>query len=72
MNPDSELVRQHIQKGGVAAIYENGYLSIVKGDWRHRIERAARYSLDNGRTSAIYDCQRFGSRFGSIVAERDD
>ncbi|MCZ2200578.1 cyanophycin synthetase [Cylindrospermopsis raciborskii] len=40
MNPDSELVQRHIQKGGVAAVYENGYLSIVKGDWTHRIEKA--------------------------------
>ncbi|MBD2450586.1 cyanophycin synthetase [Nostoc sp. FACHB-152] len=48
MNPDSELVRQHIQKGGVAAVYENGYLSIVKGDWTHRIERAEQIPLTMG------------------------
>lgn len=48
MNPDSELVRQHIQKGGVAAVYENGYLSIVKGDWTHRIERAENIPLTMG------------------------
>jgi cyanophycin synthetase len=45
MNPDSELVRKHVQKGGVAAVYENGYLSIVKGDWTHRIERAENIPL---------------------------
>ncbi len=48
MNPDSELVRQHVQKGGVAAVYENGYLSIVKGDWTHRIERAENIPLTMG------------------------
>ncbi|MBH8564234.1 cyanophycin synthetase [Nostoc sp. CENA67] len=48
MNPDSELVRKHIQKGGVAAVYENGYLSIVKGDWTHRIERAENIPLTMG------------------------
>ncbi|ABA21436.1 Cyanophycin synthetase [Trichormus variabilis ATCC 29413] len=48
MNPDSELVRKHIQKGGVAAVYENGYLSIVKGDWTHRIERAEQIPLTMG------------------------
>lgn len=48
MNPDSELVRNHIQKGGVAAVYENGYLSILKGDWTHRIERAENIPLTMG------------------------
>jgi cyanophycin synthetase len=48
MNPDSELVRKHIQKGGVAAVYENGYLSILKGDWTHRIERAENIPLTMG------------------------
>ncbi|WP_193197208.1 cyanophycin synthetase [Nostoc sp. MG11] len=48
MNPDSELVRKHIQKGGVAAVYESGYLSIVKGDWTHRIERAEQIPITMG------------------------
>jgi cyanophycin synthetase len=48
MNPNSELVRQHIQKGGVAAVYENGFLSILKGDWTHRIERAENIPLTMG------------------------
>ncbi|GAX36074.1 cyanophycin synthetase [Nodularia sp. NIES-3585] len=48
MNPDSELVRKHVQKGGVAAVYENGYLSIVKGDWTHRIEKAENIPLTMG------------------------
>ncbi|AKG22541.1 cyanophycin synthetase [Calothrix sp. 336/3] len=48
MNPDAELVRSHIQKGGVAAVYENGFLSILKGDWTHRIERAENIPLTMG------------------------
>ena len=48
MKPDSELVRNHIQKGGVAAVYENGFLSILKGDWTHRIERADNIPLTMG------------------------
>lgn len=48
MNPNSDLVRQHIQKGGVAAVYENGFLSILKGDWTHRIERAENIPLTMG------------------------
>lgn len=40
MNPANELVQTHTQQGGLAAVYENGYLSILKGDWTLRIEQA--------------------------------
>jgi cyanophycin synthetase len=45
MNPDNELVRSHTQQGGLAAVYENGYLSILKGDWTLRIEQAVNIPL---------------------------
>ncbi len=45
MNPDNQLVRSHTQKGGLAAVYENGYLSILKGDWTLRIEQAVNIPL---------------------------
>jgi cyanophycin synthetase len=48
MNSDSQLVRDHIQKGGVAALYENGYISILKGDWTHRIEKVENIPLTMG------------------------
>jgi cyanophycin synthetase len=40
MNPANELVQNHTRQGGLAAVYENGYLSILKGDWTLRIEQA--------------------------------
>jgi cyanophycin synthetase len=40
MNPANELVQTHTQGGGLAAVYENGFLSILKGDWTLRIEQA--------------------------------
>lgn len=48
MNPDSELIRNHTQQGGLAAIYENGYLSILKGDWTLRIDQAVNVPLTMG------------------------
>lgn len=48
MNPHNELVQTHTQQGGLAAIYENGYLSILKGDWLLRIERAELVPLTMG------------------------
>jgi cyanophycin synthetase len=40
MHPDNQLVCKHTQQGGLAAVYENGYLSILKGDWTLRIDQA--------------------------------
>ncbi len=48
MNPDNELVAKHTAAGGLSAIYENGYLSILKGDWTLRIEQAINVPLTMG------------------------
>jgi len=48
MNADNELVRNHTRSGGLAAVYENGYLSILKGDWVFRIEQAINVPLTMG------------------------
>ncbi len=48
MNPDNEIVKAHTQQSGVAAVYENGYLSILKGDWTLRIEQAINVPLTMG------------------------
>lgn len=48
MNPDNELLRSHLQNGGIAAVYEDGYLSILQQDWIYRIEKADRVPLTMG------------------------
>ncbi|MBD1872268.1 cyanophycin synthetase [Nodosilinea sp. FACHB-131] len=48
MDPHNELVRKHSQQGGLAAVYEQGYLSILKGDWLLRIEQADKVPLTMG------------------------
>ena len=40
MDPNNELLLKHTEAGGLAAVYENGYISILKGDWTLRIEKA--------------------------------
>ncbi|MEO1402143.1 MAG: cyanophycin synthetase [Cyanobacteria bacterium J06635_1] len=45
MHPDNPLITSHTAAGGLAAVYENGYLSILKGDWTLRIEQAVNLPL---------------------------
>jgi cyanophycin synthetase len=53
MNPDSPLIKSHIADGGLAAVYEEGYLTILKGDWKMRIEEAVNVPVTLGGRAAF-------------------
>ena len=53
MNPDNPLIHSHIEQGGLAAVYEGGYLTILKGDWKLRIEEAVNVPLTLGGRAAF-------------------
>ncbi len=40
LDPEHPVIKAHIAQGGLAAVYENGFLSIARGDWTLRIEEA--------------------------------
>ena len=40
MNQDNPIISDHLRRDGIAAVYENGYLSIFEGEWTLRIEEA--------------------------------
>ena len=48
MDPKNPLVRSHLKKGGIAAVYEEGHISILQQDWLHRITKAADVPLTMG------------------------
>jgi cyanophycin synthetase len=48
MDENNPVIREHCRKGGIAAIYENGYITIKKGDWKFRIEKVATIPLTFG------------------------
>ncbi|RMF21759.1 MAG: cyanophycin synthetase [Cyanobacteria bacterium J083] len=45
LNPNSSLIQKHTRRGGLAAVYENGYISILEGQWTLRIEEAVKIPL---------------------------
>jgi cyanophycin synthetase len=45
LREDNPVVVKHISEGGLAAIYENGYITICKGTWKIRVDRAANIPL---------------------------
>ncbi|AUC61372.1 cyanophycin synthetase CphA [Cyanobacterium sp. HL-69] len=40
MDQHNPIIVDHLRRDGIAAIYENGYLSIFEGEWTLRIEKA--------------------------------
>jgi cyanophycin synthetase len=48
MGPDNPIIQDHVRRGGLAAIYENGYLSILEGEWTLRIEEAVNIPMTMG------------------------
>ncbi|MGC4038744.1 MAG: cyanophycin synthetase [Chitinophagaceae bacterium] len=37
MNESNPRIKQHCSNGGLATVYENGYISILKGNWKIRV-----------------------------------
>ncbi|MEX1202405.1 MAG: cyanophycin synthetase [Ferruginibacter sp.] len=37
MDENNTRIKQHCKKGGLAAVFENGYISILKGTWKIRV-----------------------------------
>lgn len=52
LNENNPVIAEHCKKGGIAAIFENGYITIKKGDWKFRVDKATNIPLTfNGKVS---------------------
>jgi len=45
MEETNQHVRDHIEGGGIACVYENGYVTILKGKWKVRVEKVINIPL---------------------------
>ncbi len=45
LNEHSGRIKRHCAKGGLAAIYENGYITLLKGTWKIRVEKVTNVPL---------------------------
>jgi len=48
MDEHNPVIVDHCKTGGIAAIYENGYITIKKGDWKFRVEKVTTIPLTFG------------------------
>lgn len=48
LDENNPVIIEHCRKGGIAAIYENGFITIKKGDWKFRVEKVSLIPLTFG------------------------
>jgi cyanophycin synthetase len=48
MDENNERIKEHCEEGGYAAVFENGYVSILKGTWKIRVNKVADIPLTYG------------------------
>lgn len=48
LNEHNHHIQTHCEAGGLAAVYENGYVTIMKGTWKIRVEKVTNIPLTFG------------------------
>jgi cyanophycin synthetase len=48
MDENNPIVKQFSKEGKIVAVYENGFITIKKGEWKMRVERATHVPLTMG------------------------
>lgn len=48
MDENNENIRKHAQNNGISCVYENGFITVLKGPWKIRIEKAVNIPLTYG------------------------
>lgn len=48
MDENNARIKKHCNAGGFAAVYENGYVTIMKGNWKIRVQKVADIPITYG------------------------
>ena len=50
MNENNPVIKSHCRRNGIACVYENGFVTIQKGDWKIRVQRSSLIPVTFGGT----------------------
>jgi cyanophycin synthetase len=48
MDENNSRIKKHCKKGGIAAVFENGYVTILKGNWKIRVAKVTEIPITFG------------------------
>ena len=53
LNEKNPILVAHCEKGGLAAVYENGFITIMKGTWKIRVDKVTNIPITFGGKAAF-------------------
>lgn len=71
MEPDSKRIKEHCDEGGLACIYnpEDHYVSILKGNWKMRVEKVSNIPITFGGKAEFNICNTLGAVLACFVRD---
>lgn len=69
LNEKSNRVLDHCKKGGLGAVYEDGFLTIIKGGWKIRVEKAGNVPITFAGTAEFNIANALGAILAAYVSE---
>jgi cyanophycin synthetase len=68
LEENNKRVVEHCKKGGLAAVYENGYLTIIKGGWKIRVEKVGNVPITFAGTAEFNVANALGAILATYVS----
>lgn len=65
----SKRIKEHCAKGGLAAVYEHGFVTIIKGGWKIRVEKVADIPLTFSGKAIFNIANVLGAVLAAYVCE---
>ena len=69
LNEKSNRVLDHCKKGGLGAVYDDGYLTIIKGGWKIRVEKVGNVPITFSGTAEFNVANALGAVLAAYVSE---
>ena len=70
LDEKSARVKRHCSKGGLAAIYENGYVTILKAGWKIRVEKVTNVPITFSGTAEFNVANALGAILAAYVSNQ--
>lgn len=62
-------IKAHCEKNGLAAVYENGYITIMKGNWKIRVEKVTNVPITFSGTAEFNIANTLGAVLAAYVSD---
>jgi cyanophycin synthetase len=69
LDENSRRIAEHCRKGGLAAVYEHGHLTILKGGWKIRVEKVSNVPITFSGTAEFNVANALGAILAAYVSE---